>query len=142
MPSCSAASIQSMNMCAAFAELGHQVEMIAAPGRAAAADFRFYGLPPSFAIRRIDRTNILLHALRSSSHLTWADLVLLPAHGPSQGAGESIDRLFVGVVAVRDRHLRAGRDVELEHRERSSRRFPLDEESNRDLSDADLFAHV
>jgi glycosyltransferase involved in cell wall biosynthesis len=52
VPARTAASVQVMNMCSAFAELGHRVELVAAPGKVAAGEFRFYGVAPNFSIRR------------------------------------------------------------------------------------------
>ena len=74
VPARTAASVQAMNMCAAFADLGHRVELIAAPGKIAAADFRFYGLDPTFSIRRISRRSVAAHALRAARSLD-ADLI-------------------------------------------------------------------
>jgi glycosyltransferase involved in cell wall biosynthesis len=75
VPSRTAASVQVMNMCAAFAELGHRVELIAAPGKIAAADFRFYGLEPTFSIRRISRRSVAAHAIAAAAAASDAELI-------------------------------------------------------------------
>ena len=75
VPSRTAASVQVMNMCAAFVELGHEVKLIAAPGRVAAGNFRFYGLEPTFSIERIPRQNVVLHAAQSVRAFDRVDLI-------------------------------------------------------------------
>ena len=48
---------------------------------------------------------------RYAKHLTWTNFDLSSLHRPSQHALESVDGLLVGVVTVRDRHLRFGWDI-------------------------------
>ncbi len=75
VPSPSAASVQVMNMCAAFAELGHRVELVAAPGSAGESPFPYYGLAPAFSILERPRRSVLRHALGAAWSIGAADLI-------------------------------------------------------------------
>src|SRR5215218_1967904 len=60
---------------------------------------------------------------------------------PGQHSLEPVDRLLVAVVTVPGCDFRAGRYVELEDRDRTSRLLALDQEANRHPTDLDLVAH-
>jgi hypothetical protein len=66
--------------------------------------------------------------------------VEVPSTRPRHGTLEAVSRLVIAVVAVRDRHSRAGGDVELEDRDRAARFLSLDQEPDSDLPYSDLFA--
>jgi len=77
-------------------------------------------------------------AAENAECLTWPDVDPSPIDGPAQHALETVDRLFVVVVAVR-RGLQAlrARDRELEHRNASGRVLPGDQESDAERPEAD-----
>ena len=59
---------------------------------------------------------------------------------PGGDAAEPVNRLLVCVVAVGDREPGARRHVELEHRNRAAGCSTLEQKSDRELSEPDLFA--
>ena len=60
-------------------------------------------------------------AAGDAERLAGADVDRRALDRPGQHALEPVDRLLVAVVAVPGRDLRAGRNVELEHRDRTAR---------------------
>ena len=81
-------------------------------------------------------------AAGDAERLAGADVGRVALDRPGQDALEPVDRLLVAVVAVRGRDLRPGRDVELEHRDRPAGLLALDQESDRQRPDLDLFARA
>ena len=78
-------------------------------------------------------------ATGDAERLAGADVDRHALDRPGQHSLEPVDRLLVAVVAVRGCDLRAGRNVELEHRDRPSRLLALDEEPDGQRPDLDLF---
>src|SRR5581483_7487788 len=78
-------------------------------------------------------------AARYAEGLAGLNVDLPVRHGPGQDAIESIDRLLVAVVAVRDGDVRAGRNLELEDRDRTTGCRALEDEPNGQRPDRDLF---
>lgn len=62
IPSATANSVQVMQMCAAFAHLGHAVTLFAKRSRIAEDPYRFYGVEPVFPMRFPPRLKALLPA--------------------------------------------------------------------------------
>ena len=79
---------------------------------------------------------------RDAERLARTDVGLASVEGPGQDALQPVDRLLVSVVAVRDRHVRAGRHVELEECDRTSGRLALEQEANRQRPDPDLLVRA
>src|SRR5215211_4761809 len=69
-----------------------------------------------------------------------ADVGLSSVERPGQHALKPVDRLLVTVMAVCGRHSGSGWDVELEDCDGTSRRLALEQESDHQLPDPDLFA--
>src|SRR5215210_7842117 len=76
---------------------------------------------------------------RDTEHLARTDLGLFSVERPGQHALKPVDRLLVTVMAVRDGHSGSGWNVELEDCDGTSRRLALEQESDRQLPDPDLF---
>src|SRR5215204_1377010 len=79
---------------------------------------------------------------RDAQHLARADLGLFSVERPAQHALKPVDRLLITVMAVRDGNSGCGWDVELEDCDRTSRRLSLEQESDRQLPDTDLFGRA
>src|SRR5215218_3454221 len=77
---------------------------------------------------------------RNAQHLARADVGLSSVERPGQHALKPVDRLLVTVMAVCARHSGSGRDIELEDCYGTSRHLALEQESDRQLPDPDLFA--
>jgi hypothetical protein len=79
-------------------------------------------------------------AARDEEHLAGTNVRRGAFDRPRHGTLEAVSRLVVAVVAVRDRHPRAGGDMELEDRDRASRFLAINEKPDSDLPNSDLFA--
>ncbi len=84
IPSQTANSVQVMRMCAAFAELGHEVTLFAGQGPREISDvFEYYGTPETFTLRRLPRPSrpvlkslvYATHVAKSIRNSTTPDLV-------------------------------------------------------------------
>src|SRR5215212_1867543 len=77
---------------------------------------------------------------RDAQPLAPAYIGLFPIDRPGPHALKPVDRLLVTVMAVSDGHSGCGWDVELEDCDGASRHRALEQESDRQLPDPDLFA--
>lgn len=76
---------------------------------------------------------------RDAKRIAWPDFMWAALQRDRQYAREAVDRFLVSVMTVRDRNLRPNRYVELKHGNRPTRCITLDQKTNRQLSDPDLF---
>ena len=88
-------------------------------------------------VLRVEVREVMDVPARDEENITWSDTALLAIEDPGHDAGQPVDRLIEGVVAVRHRHAGTCRNNELEHRQASSglRRFQL--KSDLDLTSTD-----
>src|SRR4051812_10743405 len=103
------------------------------------ADDARSGDPDGLGIDSTGVVEVMDGAAGDEDRFAGSDVHLLPRDRPGQRALEPVDRLVVAVVAVGGSDLRARGDVELEDSDRPFRLLALDEESDRDRSDPDLF---
>src|SRR5690348_15305124 len=75
-----------------------------------------------------------------AKYFTRPDRATTSVHGPGQYARKPVDGLFISVMTVRDGHPRSGRHVKFEGRDRTTGCLALDQESNRQRPNTDLFA--
>jgi glycosyltransferase involved in cell wall biosynthesis len=78
LPSRRASSVQVMRMCAALAQAGHRVHLLAKQSQepTALADHAFYGVPPTFAITKLPRPRWrgggVVFSAAMAAHIAWA----------------------------------------------------------------------
>ena len=109
-------------------EDGRDLAEVVGTEDAGSDDRERFGVDVAGVVEPVDR------ATGDAEHLARADLDRRALDRPGQHSLEAVDRLLVAVVAVGGRDPRAGRNVELEDRDRPSRLLALDQEPDRQLT--------